>query len=165
MFSYINLYSSFVQFLTTVVCVDPSHTRPLLHPLSVKYMTQKAWHAVMWAPYDPLHTNAQNRSAQLRWVTLGEKTRDEGEQISTSTPNPFKCWRGGALLCSCLEQVSNTEETKSKDTFSQIQANLCLCAVFDQLSQNTWVLLKRLISAQIFMHPNFASCRMKTMAP
>lgn len=90
----------------------------------------KAGHAVMWALYDPLHTNAQNRSRvhsldESHWERRREMR--ESRAGSTSTPNPFKCWRDGALQCSRLEDVSYTEEAKSKDTQCSTQKNTNVC--------------------------------------
>lgn len=63
--------------------------------------------------HDPLHTNPQNRvhrDDESRW-----ERRDEGERSSTPAPNPFKSQRDGAPLRRCLQEVSYTQETRSKD--------------------------------------------------
>lgn len=102
------------EFLTIVVSWSKPYKTTYTSTFFEIY--NKAWHAVLWALYDPLHTNAQNRSAWLRWVTLREKTRDKGEHSSTSKPNPFKYWRDCVPLCIVLRRFPIQEETKSRDT-------------------------------------------------
>lgn len=115
-----------VLFLTTVICVDPSRPGACLHPLSVKYITWKAWPAVMWVLYDPLHTNAQNRSrVHILDESYWRRRRHEGKQSSTSPLNPFKYRRDAAPLHCWLKRLSYTEEHQRPTIQCTYLRNMC----------------------------------------